>query len=228
MLEFDLEYHLPIIIGIALGVGLYFVNCFVLLKDSNKNRLISIAVFSGAFLLTVPSVFGLNYLAHPFIYGAPVSVLWGSGLAFHMFYMLGFMFLYSAVLLRLAKLHVAGFLNAFTPSVAFVCGAAKIGCILAGCCGGAVNGTTVPAAEIECAAGLVLFILLQFVFKKDRAQIFLIIYAPFRFCMEFLRVKQSGAAIIFGVLTPEQIFAIIIIIAVIAVMILKRKKAKPA
>ena len=222
MINFNNVYIIMIVLGAVFAVVLFFVNGLVLVKDSINNKAKALGVFTLSVILAVPTAFALNYLMHPIAWGDNFSNL--TGLAFHTLYSLGFLFLYSSLLLHILKLNTEDYINAAVPSVAIFTGVSKIGCSVAGCCGGIVIGNfLVPTAIIECVAGFLLFIVFQFFIKTDRLSKYLIIYGLFRFLIEFLRA-HTYSIIIYKVLKPEQLYAMIMVAIGLAIALKSRRK----
>lgn len=223
MLGYNTVYLIMIMSAAVFAVFLYFVNGFVLVKDSINNKAKAAGVFTLSVILAVPTAFALNYLLHPIAWGDNFSNL--TGLAFHTLYSLGFLLLYSSLLLYILKLNSPNYINAAVPSIAIFTGISKIGCIVAGCCGGIVIGNVlIHTAIIESCAGFLLFIVFQFFIKTNRLPKYLIIYGSFRFLIEFLRAR-TYSIMIFDTLKPEQLYAMIMAITgIIIALKIRRKK----
>lgn len=222
MLGYNSVYLLMIALGTVFAVALYFVNGLVLVKDNLDSKTKAAGVLAVSVILAVPSAFALNYLLHPIAWGDNFFNL--TGLAFHTLYSLGFLLLYSSVLLHILKLNAANYINAAVPSMAIFIGISKIGCAVAGCCGGiAIGNVIVPTAIIESAAGFLLFAVFQFFIKTRRISIYLIIYGLFRFLIEFLRAR-TYSVMIFNVLKPEQVYAMIMAAVGITILLNHRLK----
>lgn len=223
MLGYNTVYLIMIILGAVFAVFLYFVNDFVLVKDSINNKAKAAGVFTLSVILAVPTAFVLNYLLHPIAWGDNFYNL--SGLAFQTLYSLGFLFLYSSILLSILKLSATNYINAAVPSVAIFTGISKIGCAVSGCCGGIVIGNNIiPTAIIESVAGFLLFFVFQFLIKANRLPKYLIIYGSFRFLIEFLRARTYS--IMIYIIKPEQLYAMIMVATglIIELKIHRKKK----
>jgi len=209
MLGYNTVYLIMIILGAVFAVVMYLVNGFAFVKDRINNKAKAAGVFALSVLLAVPTAFAFNYLLHPIAWGDNFYNL--TGLAFHTLYAIGFLLLYSSLLLHITKLNTANYMNAAVPSIAIFTGISKIGCIVAGCCGGIVIGNVkIPTAIIECAASLSLFIVFQFFIKTNRLPKYLIVYGLFRFLIEFLRAR-TYCVMIFDILKPEHLFTMIMV-----------------
>lgn len=218
MLEFNSNYLLMIVVGLTAAVILYFINSFILLRDTVKNKIKAAVIFLLSAILAVLSAYLLNYLTQPNARNLPF--LQTVGLAFSYFFCMGFLFLFSSIFLVLVKLDAAKYINASVPAVVLLSAVCRIGCIIAGCCGGiVVSGVKIPTAEIECAVGVLLFFIFQFIVKTKRLPKYLLIYAPLRFILEFFR-ESVPSIIFFNILTPAQLYAIIIIIVLMVVKII--------
>lgn len=222
MLGFNPVYLIMIILGAVVAVVLYCVNGFVLVKDSINNKAKAACVFTLSVILAVLTAFALNYLLHPIARGDNLYNL--MGLAFHTLYSSGFLLLYASLFLYILKLNAANYINAAVPSIAIFTGISKIGCAVAGCCGGIVAGNVIiPTAIIECVSGFLLFFVLQFFIKTNRLPAYLIIYGIFRFLIEFLRAR-TYSVMIFDTLKPEQLFAMIMAAVGLIISLKIRKK----
>lgn len=211
-----------IFLAAVLAVVLYFVNGSLLIKDNINNKAKATGVFVLSVLLAVPAAFGLNYLLHPIAWGDNFYNL--TGLAFHTLYASGFLFLFSSLFMHFLKLDAANYLNAAVPSFAIFVGISKIGCAVAGCCGGIlIYDAIIPTAIIESAMGFLLFIVFQFFIKKNRFSKYLICYGSFRFFIEFFRAR-TYSVMIFDMFKPEQIFAIILLAVGINLALQYRRK----
>lgn len=223
MLGYNTVYLIMIFLGAVVAAVLYLVNGFVLVKDNIKNKAKAAGVFTLSVILAVPTAFLLNYLLHPIAWGDNFYNL--TGLAFHTLYSIGFLFLYSSFLLHVLKLNAKNYINAAVPSVAIFTGISKIGCAVAGCCGGIVTGNVViPTAIIESVTGFLLLVAFQFFIKTNRLSKYLIIYGSFRFLVEFLRA-HTYSVMILDILKPEQLYAMIMVaVGIILTLRLRRKK----
>lgn len=222
MFGFHPVYLIMIFLGAVFAVVLYFVNGFVLIKDSINHKVTAAGVFTVSVILAVPTAFAFNYLLYPIAWGDQFYNL--IGLAFQTLYSFGFLLLYASILLHVLKLKTANYLNAAVPSFTIFIGISKIGCIVAGCCGGIAFGNTIfPTAIIECLAGFLLFILFQFFIKTNRLPIYLIVYGLFRFFIEFLRAR-TYSVMIFDIFKPEQVYAMAMAAVGLFIALKSRKK----
>lgn len=139
------------------------------------------------------------------------------------------------------KMHITYFYRLVCcamPCISLAYGIGRFGCLCAGCCYGAVSESfglpmlvdgvwqkRVPTQIFEAIFGIGLFGVLAFlVIKKDNrytAQIYLIAYGVWRFCMEYLRDDPRGATGI-PFLTPSQLTSLIMVIAGIALVFVYR------
>ena len=124
----------------------------------------------------------------------------------------------------------------------------RIGCFLAGCCYGiesswgfitytntinpSVNGVVrFPVQLFEAGCNLIIFLVLLFLYKKDKMEnrlifIYMIIYPVCRFILEFFRGDEIRG-FIFGIST-SQFISILLLIAAIAGLIISAHKKRRA
>ena len=130
----------------------------------------------------------------------------------------------------------------FLPCISLGMIFGRIGCFFAGCCYGiitdsplgicfpALNGTKVlPTQLFESVFCLLLFILLLFIYKKQKrhglsSSVFCIGYGLWRFIIEFFRGDERGNV---GILSTSQFISIFIFLAGLILLILYIKKLTP-
>lgn len=131
------------------------------------------------------------------------------------------------ILCRIKKVEFLPYFDLVMPSVAMAQGFGRIGCFFAGCCYGkttdsafsimywdskiAPNGVRlIPTQLISSAGDFVIFALLLFYARKERAKgkvaaLYLVLYSAGRFMVEFLRNDNRGNV---GILSTSQFIAI--------------------
>lgn len=204
--------------GIFLGGHLLFA----LTNLQNIVKLISSGNFSFSALM--PYISGMVFYGG--LFGAVVAV-----------------FLYTAKNKDVKRSDV---FDVFAVSVPFFHIFGRIGCFLAGCCYGVESdfGITTyintsathygvsrfPVALVEAFINLLIFILIVSFFKRNKLKgklvfIYLIIYAPARFALEFLR-GDIIRGFIFGLSTSQFISLLIISFICIYFLFYIKKKSK--
>lgn len=144
---------------------------------------------------------------------------------------------------------IADFFPVLIPGFALAHGVARIGCLLTGCCYGietalpvsityhssniAPNGVSlVPVQAFEAAAEILIFVLLTYaakraVFAEHRIRVlwaYILMYAPVRFCLEFLRGDEArGAFLIFSV---SQWISMILVAAALVQMYIAGRRCR--
>ncbi|MDL2238490.1 prolipoprotein diacylglyceryl transferase [Christensenellaceae bacterium OttesenSCG-928-K19] len=87
----------------------------------------------------------------------------------------------------------------------------RLGCAFSGCCYGIVigaQGQRVPTQLIEAVFLIGLFLILEFVVKKNRISVYILAYAAGRFVIEFFRGDDRGSFFPGSPLSPAQWIAI--------------------
>ena len=128
------------------------------------------------------------------------------------------------------------------PLIPFLLFFGRLGCFMSGCCygveapwgicfpdGGAAPAHTplVPTQLISAAAQLLLFVLLMVVRQRMRGEeltlLYLGLYAPFRFVLEFWR----GDAVLLGTLSINQWISLAVMLFILPVWLTHRRKIRP-
>ena len=122
-------------------------------------------------------------------------------------------------------------------AVALAHGFGRIGCAFAGCCHGKVTDSwfsiynvglharTVPVQLMETAF---LFLLCAYLTwntlrgKRNSLSLYLMLYAVWRFVIEYLRADERGATVV-SFLSPSQLTAILLLIVGVLIFFLERK-----
>lgn len=175
------------------------------------------------------------------------SALMGGGFVFYGGVFGGLLGLYLCG--KILHIQVAVYARATIPVIPVVHAFGRIGCVFAGCCYGVpyggpgaivytesiaapLNVPLFPVQAVEAAGNLMIAVGLCFYGEICRRnsksskslQCYLILYAGFRFVLEFVRYDDSERGILRGLSTSQWI-SIIICIGVIAVEIFRKKKA---
>lgn len=124
------------------------------------------------------------------------------------------------------------------PGIILAHAIGRVGCFFGGCCYGAItdswigvkfpklNYKVIPTQLIEAGFELLLFILMTIFDKKIKGhqlEMYLIIYAIFRFIIEFYRGDSRG---ITGLsLSPGQLLSIVCLICGMAIIIYKKRSS---
>ncbi len=137
------------------------------------------------------------------------------------------------------KTHTADFFkvaDCVAPAIAIAHSLGRLGCLMAGCCYGAVTDKwygiymvsigkkVVPVQLFESIFLLLLFAFFIFrIFKKKtyNLPLYMIIYGVWRFFIEYFRTDNRGTTFI-SALTPSQLTAVVMIICGIALIFLFR------
>lgn len=208
-------YPYALLMGIAWGVS------YLLLEkqSSNKKTKIDFIVFFllswiGAklfFLLTAPKAMVDLML--------PRQSFWlGGGFVFYGGLLACIVYVCLMILLKKRELK---YYQVYIPPLLVGHGIGRIGCWLAGCCFGITyNELQIPVQLIESF----FCIILGLYSLKNRISVekYLIIYAAFRFLIEFLRADLIRGHI--GYFSTSQILSIIILLTIIFKLALSRQK----
>lgn len=124
--------------------------------------------------------------------------------------------LFFCVCLRFLGLRLAWASDRLAPSIPLVHAFGRLGCLLTGCCHGreiAVGGETF-AVPVQLLEAILLFALFAWLrrgrFEANRFILYLLVYAPARFCLEFLRGDDRGV-LATGFLSPAQEISIVLV-----------------
>ncbi len=153
------------------------------------------------------------------------------------------------IYLKKKKLSYATYMDMAAPAIPLFHFFGRIGCFLSGCCYGMesdlgfvyahspikeANGVSrFPIKLKEAACNLGIFLLLHFLLKKGKLKgrllpLYLLIYAPVRFVLEFFRGDAHRGFI--GALSTSQFISILIVAAVLGYLCYagtKKKRALP-
>ena len=141
-----------------------------------------------------------------------IFYVWQGGLVF-----LGGLLFALAVILAYVKYHkldIWKLLDVLSPATAIGYAIGRIGCFLNGCCYGiALFGIQQPTQIYSSISGLIIFLVLAYVYNKKRysGQIFLfalLLYSVYRFLIEFLRYSPYHIL----VFTPSQAMVAIVFV----------------
>lgn len=114
------------------------------------------------------------------------------------------------------------------PAVPLAHAIGRAGCFLGGCCYGMLlrSGARLPVQIIESAYELLLFFLLLRLSKRREPRLiraYLLLYAPFRFVIEFFRGDEVRGFI--GVFSTSQVISLILIVFCLSSLVKKRRSA---
>ena len=175
------------------------------------------------------------------------SALMGGGFVFYGGVFGGLLGLYLCG--KILHIQVAVYARAAIPVIPVAHAFGRIGCAMAGCCYGVpydgpgavvytesiaapLNVSLFPVQAVEAAGNLVIAAVLCLYGEVCRRnsknpkslQVYLILYAVFRFGLEYVRYDDSERGILMGLSTSQWI-SIVICIGVIAVEIFRQKKS---
>ena len=242
-------YGLFIVLGILAGTALgYLLVCFSHLKFDD---FIQIACFTGLgamagakllYLIVSWQKIDFTRITDP----EYLNALLGGGFVFYGGLAGGLLGLYLCG--KILHIPVAEYARSVIPVIPLAHAFGRIGCAVVGCCYGvpydgpgavvytesiaAPTGIPLfPVQAVEAAGNLVLTAVLCgyiiFCKKKEKkaksVQLYLVLYAVFRFVLEFMRYDDGERGIIFGLSTSQWI-SILICAGVIAVVIFGKKK----
>ena len=123
-------------------------------------------------------------------------------------------------------------------SITVAHGFGRIGCLMAGCCHGAVTdkwygiymvATKSKVVPVQLFEAIILFAIAAFCAyrlwkgKRDNLPLYMIVYGVWRFVIEYARDDYRGTTLI-SFLTPSQLTALIMIIGGVALLILRRMR----
>lgn len=142
--------------------------------------------------------------------------------------------------------NIVDFFPVLVPGFALAHGIARLGCLLVGCCYGipttgriavvyhssqiAPDGVPlIPVQGMEALGEIIIFFVLIYISRHtvDRARIlyaYILMYAPMRFCMEFLRGDEARGAFMF--FSVSQWISLLLIAAVVIRMYIRRKEVQ--
>ncbi|HJB45177.1 MAG TPA: prolipoprotein diacylglyceryl transferase [Candidatus Mediterraneibacter surreyensis] len=242
-------YGLFIVLGILAGTALgYLLVCFSHLKFDD---FIQIACFTGLgamagakllYLIVSWQKIDFTRITDP----EYLNALLGGGFVFYGGLAGGLLGLYLCG--KILHIPVVEYARSVIPVIPLAHAFGRIGCAVVGCCYGvpydgpgavvytesiaAPTGIPLfPVQAVEAAGNLVLTAVLcgYIIFCKKKGkkaksvQLYLVLYAVFRFVLEFMRYDDGERGIIFGLSTSQWI-SILICAGVIAVVIFGKKK----
>ncbi len=115
-------------------------------------------------------------------------------------------------------------------------GIGRIGCLMAGCCHGAVTdkwygiymvSKQIKVVPIQLFEALVLFAICALCVyrlikgKRDNLPLYMIVYGVWRFFIEYARTDYRGTTLV-SFLTPSQLTAVVMVLGGIALLIVRR------
>ena len=155
----------------------------------------------------------------------------------------GFLLIYfigGAFFFKKNKEHINGFFNIANigaASIAAAHGFGRLGCLMAGCCHGAVTDAwygvyfknyKIKAVPIQLFEAIFLFALFSFFAyrlikgKRYNLPIYMISYGVWRFIIEFFRADDRGATIV-SFLSPSQLIAVLMVGGAFGVFYLEKR-----
>lgn len=194
------------------------------MREDKKDQLL--------FLLAISCMVGMatanmgNWLVMPELLqeGVMNRIRYG-GFSYY-FGFIGF-FIVSSILLKIFEFELGKCLNYFIPSLLLFHSLGRVGCSFAGCCYGELvnwdlfNTFTIvrfPAREIEAFSLFVLFLIAQFIVKKNRLIFYFLTYPMIRFLLEFGRGDYRGI-VFMGWLSIAQLISIVLFTSTIIYII---------
>lgn len=185
--------------------------------DDKKDRLLlllAISFVAGMALANVGNWFVMPSLLHEGI----LNRIKNAGLSYY-FGFIGFLVV-SSSLLKIYNFKVGECLNYCIPSLFLFHSLGRVGCSLAGCCYGKIvnwelfNILTIerfPARELEAVCLFILFLIVQYIIKRNRLVFYFLTYPPLRFFLEFGRGDYRGM-LFMGWLSIAQLISIVLIV----------------
>lgn len=244
------SYGLFIVLGIAAGVLLGYI--LMRINHLKFDDFIQIACFVGLgamagakllYLIVSWESIDFSRITDPEYF----SALMGGGFVFYGGVFGGLLGLYLCG--KILHIQVAVYARAAIPVIPVAHAFGRIGCAMTGCCYGVpydglgavvytesiaapLNVPLFPVQAVEAAGNLVIAAVLCLYdeicrrnSKKPKSlQVYLILYAVFRFALEYVRYDDSERGILMGLSTSQWI-SIVICIGVIAVEIFRQKKS---
>lgn len=142
------------------------------------------------------------------------------------------------------KKNIIDFLPVLVPGFALAHGIARLGCLMVGCCYGieiscplsiiynssqiAPNNVSLfPVQGIEFVGEMIIFFILVYISRRIRHRItvlyiYILMYAPMRFCLEFFRGDAArGSVLMFSV---SQWISLILVAAVLVMIYISQRK----
>lgn len=243
-------YGLFIVLGITAGVLLGYI--LMRINHLKFDDFIQVACFVGLgamagakllYLIVSWESIDLSRITDPEYF----SALMGGGFVFYGGVFGGLLGLYLCG--KILHIQVAVYARAAIPVIPVAHAFGRIGCAMAGCCYGVpydgpgavvytesiaapLNVSLFPVQAVEAAGNLVIAAVLCLYGEVCRRnsknpkslQVYLILYAVFRFGLEYVRYDDSERGILMGLSTSQWI-SIVICIGVIAVEIFRQKKS---
>lgn len=243
-------YGLFIVLGITAGVLLGYI--LMRINHLKFDDFIQVACFVGLgamagakllYLIVSWESIDLSRITDPEYF----SALMGGGFVFYGGVFGGLLGLYLCG--KILHIQVAVYARAAIPVIPVAHAFGRIGCAMAGCCYGVpydgpgavvytesiaapLNVPLFPVQAVEAAGNLVIAAVLCLYGEVCRRnsknpkslQVYLILYAVFRFGLEYVRYDDSERGILMGLSTSQWI-SIVICIGVIAVEIFRQKKS---
>ncbi|ACL03465.1 prolipoprotein diacylglyceryl transferase [Desulfatibacillum aliphaticivorans] len=239
------SYGFMIAVGFLLGM--FLASREARLQNEDPERIMDLCfylVLIGALASRVPYVI-FNW--HEFA-GNPLDILkiWKGGLVFYGGF-IGALGVF-AYFVKKYSMDAWKTIDILAPSVALGHAFGRIGCFFAGCCYGrptdlpwavtftnqqclAPLNTPLHPTQLYSSLGLFcIFALLFFIVRPRKTfhgqvfWIYILVYAIFRFCIEFLRGDDRGAYFL-GLLSPSQTAAVaLVVLAVVFLLKLRKRK----
>lgn len=232
-----------LLIGIGISLAMLFLQYDRSFQSADEKYRQTIHL--GLFLSLLVGIVGA-FLLDAYTQHIPVrfSNLRTIGLTFWGGLILGFICL--VIYLKIMSLPVNDTLNLLTMPFCIAHGFGRIGCFCAGCCFGkptmSCMGVVFPNGSLPYLhygqdisifptqlfeSGFVLLLFLFFLFSKskivleNRWLIYLVTYAVFRFCIEYIRADNRGVLGPQSLFSPSQIISLAVFIIIVPVLIYK-------
>ena len=223
-------YGLFIVLGITAGVLLGYI--LMRINHLKFDDFIQVACFVGLgamagakllYLIVSWESIDLSRITDPEYF----SALMGGGFVFYGGVFGGLLGLYLCG--KILHIQVMVYARAAIPVIPVTHAFGRIGCAFVGCCYGVPYdgpGAVEAAGNLVIAAVLCLYgeICRRNSKKPKSLQVYLILYAAFRFALEYVRYDDSERGILMGLSTSQWI-SIVICTGVIAVEIFRQKKS---
>ncbi|MGE5398720.1 MAG: prolipoprotein diacylglyceryl transferase family protein [Chitinophagales bacterium] len=213
-------------LGFILGLLLLMHN----LKNYNigeikKDRLLLLLAISFLIGMALSNIG--NWLVMPSLWHEGLLArIQHAGLSYY-FGLIGFLTA-SAALLKIFDFKVGECLNYCIPSLLLFHSLGRMGCSLAGCCYGKIVNwdffsiiaiVRFPAREIEVVCLFVLFLIVQFIVKRNRLVLYCLTYPLIRFFLEFGRGDYRGISFMGG-LSIAQVISVVLFTAAVIYLLL--------
>jgi len=229
-------------VGIGLFFSILFYAVFIILRQKELARNLIIMFISSIGLLVGARIFGyLTNIGMAIYNGISLKEAFtgGAGIVFYGG-LTGFVFSFILLQKILNKSIDKEIMNALAVSIPLFHSFARIGCFFAGCCYGRESNciisvdyvlknseevvARIPVQLIEATLNFSMFILMLFLLLKRKEKLlekYFIIYASYRFVIEFCRGDKARG--VFGPLSFSQMYSLLIIVTVILLWFRRKK-----